>query len=118
MRKPVFGSFLINEPRKSNPVFFALIRAAQGAWFCYRKFVCSSYAEEIKDVLKVDFYTTQSKIHETDQNEKSSKVCKPSSLNFPIALCIGCNPEQLSVALLPRWSFMQKLEMSSKTQNL
>ncbi len=83
--------------RENLILFFALIWAAQGAWVCFRKFVYGSYAEEVRDVLKVDFYTTQSKIHETDQNEKSTKVCKPASLIFSLALCIGYNPDQLSV---------------------
>ncbi len=110
--------FALVRARKNPTLFFSLIRAIKGACFCFWKFVCSSYAEEVRYVLKVDFYTTQSKIHETDQNEKSIKVCKPSSLIISLALCIGYNPEQLSVSLLPCRPFMQKLEMPPKKQNL
>ena len=84
MRKPIFGSFLINEPR--NLILFFINSSGPGRMFCFRKYLCSSYAEEVRDVLEVDFYTTRSKIHETDQNKKSTKVCKSSSFNFFLGL--------------------------------
>ncbi len=78
---------------RENPFWcFALIRQVHGACFCFRKFVCSSYTQVVRDVLKLIFVYAQSIIRETDQNEKSIKLCKTTSFQFPIGLVYWLYP--------------------------